>query len=71
MPQMIHLCEHCRRACADLRYDADLDEYWCNSCLDNRAEAAYERQCESFHDGGDTSWPDAQRIREAEARKLK
>jgi len=30
----------------------DYCEHVCNSCLDNAAEAAYERQCESIY-GGD------------------
>jgi len=36
----------------------------------NRAEAAWERHCEDFHDGGDTSWLTLEQ-QQAAARKLK
>lgn len=32
----------------------DYGEHVCNDCLQNRAEAAWERHCEDFHDGGST-----------------
>jgi hypothetical protein len=32
----------------------DYGEFVCDSCRDNRAEAAWERHCEDFHDGGCT-----------------
>lgn len=38
-----HRCEKCP-AVTDLYYRRDLDEYWCDNCLSNEAEAAYERQ---------------------------
>jgi hypothetical protein len=41
---MMHLCERCRALVAALGYNKDHDEYWCESCFDNEAEAAYERQ---------------------------
>lgn len=41
---MMHCCECCGRANPDLRHRQNLDEYWCDSCLDNEAEAAYERR---------------------------
>lgn len=52
-----------------------LDEYLCEECLNNAnqdaAENAWERLCEDFHDGGSTRFPDAERKRQEEARKLK
>lgn len=41
----VNLCERCR-ACTELFHRKDLDEYWCDSCISNEAEAAYERQQE-------------------------
>lgn len=46
-------------------------EFICDDCEQNAAEAAYERMCEDFHDGGSTAWPDSERKRMEEARKLK
>lgn len=48
----------------------DYGEHVCDSCLDNAAEAAYERHCEAFHDGGATQFVTLAQ-RQAEARKLK
>lgn len=42
----------------------------CDNCLQNRAEAAYERQCEAFHDGGSTQFKSL-RDQQIEAQKLK
>lgn len=36
-------CEHCQLTFGDFIYNEDCDEYWCVSCLDNEAEAAYDR----------------------------
>lgn len=57
-------CEKCNE-CALLAYFDPADEYWCGNCIDNAetnaAEAAWERHCEDFHDGGSTqSWNDGQ-----------
>ena len=30
----------------------DFGEFICDNCQQNREEAAYERYCEDFHDGG-------------------
>lgn len=38
----LHVCEKCRFG-GDLVYRRDLDEYWCDNCISNEAEAAYER----------------------------
>lgn len=45
-------------------------EFICDDCLDNRAEAAWERHCEDFHDGGCTSFISLEQ-QMAGARKLK
>lgn len=45
---IIHRCEHCaHRLIGPGIYVEDVDEYWCESCVDNKLEAAYERQQES------------------------
>ena len=38
-----HCCERCRTV-TDLFYNRDYDEYWCESCIENENEAAYDRQ---------------------------
>lgn len=43
------VCESCGQAAPDASDDG---EGICADCAQNRAEAAYERQCEAFH-GGD------------------
>lgn len=40
-----HRCERCPKV-TDLFYVRDYDEYWCESCIENEAEAALERQQE-------------------------
>lgn len=53
-------------------FDEFSGEFWCEDCAQNRAEAAWERQCEDFHDGGSTApWPETVRQQQIEARKLK
>lgn len=37
-------CEHCLARVHEGQYVKDEDEYWCLSCIDNRDEAAWERQ---------------------------
>lgn len=63
-------CDHCEVAIEenDLIYERDLDEYWCDNCLDNRAEAAWERHNESLMENGPGPTLLEQQI---EARKLK
>lgn len=45
MTGMIYRCENCghREEEADLHLHRESDELWCMNCLDNEAEAAYER----------------------------
>lgn len=45
-------------------------EFICDDCGQNAAEAAYERFCEAFHDGGDTSFKSLQQ-QQIEARRFK
>lgn len=43
-----HACERCSRlAPAPLIYVEGVDEYWCENCVDNAAEAAYDRRQEA------------------------
>jgi len=54
--------------------DTELEEgpVLCDNCEQNATEDAYERMCEDFHEGGSTApWPDVERKRMEEARKLK
>lgn len=59
----------------ELYHCEHLDEYLCEECLvnalQNDAENYQERLNEDFHDGGSTRFPDAERQRMIEARKLK
>lgn len=48
MAAIIHLCEHCHKSDPDLIHVEVYDEYWCQNCLDNRAEAAYDSQQDSL-----------------------
>lgn len=43
---MIHKCEHCGRTAHEneLVHISDFDEYWCQSCIENENEAAYDHQ---------------------------
>jgi hypothetical protein len=41
----LHCCEKCRNA-GELEYRRDLDEYWCEDCISNENEAAWEREQE-------------------------
>lgn len=63
-------CEKCGDPIENAVLD-DYDRYICLDCQSDEAEAAYERMCEDFHDGGSTAWPDAERKRMEKARKLK
>jgi hypothetical protein len=58
-----NLCDTCDRPTSN---GAHYGEYQCDDC----AEAAYERFCESFHDGGATSFKTLQQ-QQIEARRLK
>jgi hypothetical protein len=64
-------CEKCGfELNGEKAYIDALDEIWCHSCADNAAEAAYERHCEDFHDGGSTQFKSLQQ-QQIEARRLK
>lgn len=63
----IHCCEKCRYA-GELFYRGHLDEYWCESCIENEAEAAWDRHQQNLMEGG--GGPTLQE-QMAEARKLK
>lgn len=39
----VNVCERCRTNTV-LYYRRDHDEYWCDSCIENEAEEAHERQ---------------------------
>lgn len=45
-------------------------EFVCDDCLSNKAEAAWERHCEDFHDGGATQFKSLLE-QQIEAMKLK
>ena len=45
-------------------------EYICENCEQNAAEAAWERHCEAFHDGGSTQFKSLQQ-QQIEAKRLK
>lgn len=65
---MITACDIC-----DCQTDAPENEYGefiCDGCEQNRAEAAYERYCEDFHDGGATQFKSL-RDQQIDALKLK
>jgi hypothetical protein len=44
--------EHCEKCGFELNGEAahieEMDEIWCHSCADNRAEAAWERHCNDY-----------------------
>lgn len=55
MREIPEFCEKCECPLhGEAAYIDATDEVWCHSCADNAAEAAYERFCEDFHDGGST-----------------
>ena len=49
---------------------SDYDEAHCDNCRQNAAEAAWERHCEAFHDGGATQFITLEQ-QQAAARRLK
>jgi ribosomal protein L37AE/L43A len=63
-----HRCEKCD--CRTLNPENDYGEFICADCEQNAAEAAYERHCEDFHDGGCTRFNSLEQ-QMAEARRLK
>lgn len=63
-------CEKCDSATTNV--EDEYGEIFCSNCQQNAAESAYERLCEDFHDGDSTApWPENERKRMEEARKLK
>ena len=61
-------CDKCGEDCFNA--EDEYGEYICEDCEQNAAEAAYERHCEDFHDGGCTRF-NSLRDQQIEARKLK
>jgi hypothetical protein len=51
---MTNPCDKCGAATANP--ENDYGEFICEDCEQNAAEAAYERFCADFHDGGNTSF---------------
>ncbi len=44
---MVYQCEKCgNTSLSQMQLNDSFDEYWCDACFDNEAEAAYERQQE-------------------------
>lgn len=67
---MQHQCEHCGHRIHEDEaiYMEDYDEYWCEPCADNQAEADWQRQQDRLmEEGPGPSLAEQQ----AEARKLK
>lgn len=60
-------CEHCGRA-DELHYQGNPDEYWCQPCIDNANEAAWQRHQDDLMENGPGPTLAEQ---QAEARKLK
>lgn len=65
---MANPCEKCGTLTANP--ENDYGEFICDDCEQNAAEAAYERFCSDFHDGGNTSFRTL-RDQQIEARRLK
>jgi hypothetical protein len=61
-------CDKCGLDCT--RPENEYGEFICEDCEQNAAEAAWERHCEDFHDGGSTRFISLEQ-QQAEARKLK
>ena len=64
-----NICDRCQAGCS-LRPENEYGEIICDNCEQNAAEAAWERHCEDFHDGGRTVWGGLQR-QLTNARRLK
>lgn len=63
------ICDMCNCPCS-IRAENDYGEIICDDCEQNAAEAAWERHCEAFHDGGATQFKTLQQ-QQIEARRLK
>lgn len=68
MIRSANLCERCDAPTATL--ENEYGEFICDDCEQNAAEAAWERHCEDFHDGGATQFKSLQQ-QQIEARRLK
>jgi hypothetical protein len=68
MIRSANLCERCDAPTANP--EDDYGEFICDDCLQNAAEAAWERHCEDFHDGGCTRFISLEQ-QQADARRLK
>lgn len=64
----VMICESCD--CQTDEPENEYGEFVCLSCQSNRNEAAYERHCADYHDGGSTQFKSL-REQMAEARRLK
>lgn len=64
-------CDRCDSLMHPGAVEDDYGEFVCAECDQAAAERAYERMCEDFHDGSCMSFPDGERKRMEEARKLK
>lgn len=62
------LCDECNHEA--WMSENEYGEFICDDCEQNAAEAAYERHCEDFHDGGCTRFNTLQQ-QQIEAMKLK
>jgi hypothetical protein len=65
---MFNPCERCNDT--TINVENEYSEFICDDCEQNAAEAAYERHCEDFHDGGATQFISLQE-QQAAARRLK
>lgn len=70
MPDLrkLTLCDECNHSA--WMVENDYGEFVCDDCQQNKAEAAWERHCEDFHDGGCTRFIRIEQQQEA-ARRLK
>jgi hypothetical protein len=64
----IFICEKC--FARTRKGENEYGEFICDDCEQNKAERAYERFCEDFHDGGNTSFKSLQQ-QQIEARRFK
>ena len=49
---MMHRCEHCGGDCERPTYVEAHDEYWCDDCIDEANEIAWERHQQSLMENG-------------------
>jgi hypothetical protein len=68
MIRSANLCDKCDAPTGNP--ENDYCEFICDDCLQNAAEAAWERHCEDFHDGGCTRFISLEQ-QQADARRLK